>query len=35
MEEIVRQVGYPPKLYEDSLSEKYKIAWYNYNTFTS
>jgi len=25
MEEIVRQVGYLPELYEDARSEKYKI----------
>ena len=25
VEEIVRQVGYLPELYEDTLSEKYKI----------
>jgi hypothetical protein len=26
MEEIVRQVGYLPELYEDTRSEKYKIS---------
>jgi len=26
-EEIVRQVGYLPELYEDARSEKYKILW--------
>jgi len=25
IEEIVRQVGYLPELYEDALSDKYKI----------
>jgi hypothetical protein len=27
IEEIVRQVGYRPELYEDVRSEKYKKTW--------
>jgi len=27
IEEIVRQVGYLPELYEDALSERYIILW--------
>jgi hypothetical protein len=38
IEEIVRQVGYLPELYEDTLSEKYKklrdVFWDGYRLFS-
>ena len=29
MEEIVRQIGYLPELYEDARSEKYLKTWFS------
>jgi hypothetical protein len=33
IEEIVRQVGYLPELYDDARSEKYKITRMNSQTY--